>query len=95
MTVFIVTEVHIHDLSAMRAYLAAVRPLMARHGGEFLATSASGSEVIEGDPHRGIVSVQRWPDRAAFHAFWQSPEYAPLREQRHAAADSTIVALTG
>lgn len=66
------------------------RPLVAAHGGEILAISAGGADVIEGDGPPPLLAFHRWPSRECFDRFWNSPEYAPLRALRHQACDTRI-----
>lgn len=93
--IFLIAELRVRDLDAMRRYLREVRPLMERYGGEILAISAGPAEVIEGGESPALYAVHRWANRGAFDDFWRSPEYEPLRALRHASSKTRIVIFDG
>ncbi len=79
------------DVAARYAdYRAAVPELIDRHGGRYLARAAAG-ESLEGEPTAGRWHLVEFPDAAAAHAFWTSPEYADLQPLRRGAADVRAV----
>jgi uncharacterized protein (DUF1330 family) len=87
----LIAEMRVKDPAKLLEYGRLVQPMMARAGGEIVGTSATGTEVMEGDWETGLLVIQRWRSREAFDAFWQSPEYAPLMKLRHEACDTRIV----
>jgi len=44
---------------------------------------------------RCVVVVHHWDSRMAFERFWASPEYQPLKQLRHEACESDILAFDG
>lgn len=88
---YLVAELDVHDPAKLAEYGRRVQPLMAARGGEILGVSLAGAEAKEGNWDPGLLILHRWRSRADFEAFWQSPEYAPIRELRHQACEARIV----
>lgn len=81
---YIVVESNITDPSWISNYVEQVSPMVARHGGKYLARSQQ-AEVIEGPgeaPHVAIVA--EFPSREAALGFYNSAEYQPYKEARQA-----------
>ena len=76
MPAYMIVTCHITDREAfINGYGKAAAALVARHGGRYLLR-APGGEVLEGDLAPGpSMVISEWPDKAAVHAFWNSPEY--------------------
>jgi len=88
-----ITEVlQIRDSQLMAEYREAAAPLIARHGGRFLARSEPCAK-LEGDWAR--VAIVSFPDMAAAQHFYNSPEYTLLRQKRERAADARIIVIEG
>lgn len=59
------------------AYLPVANKLMAKHGGKYLARTAS-HEQVEGDGNAvGLRVIIQWPSKKAAIAFMNDEEYAP------------------
>lgn len=55
---------------------------------------ALGAEILEGEGWAGAsVVISEWPDKAAIHAFWNSPEYAEVKKLREGLADVSIMVI--
>jgi uncharacterized protein (DUF1330 family) len=67
---------------------------VARHGGRFVARGGR-LEVLEGDYAPVRVVVIEFPDVAAARGWYESPEYAPLRELRRSASSTDILIVDG
>ena len=68
------------------AYIESVGGIIAKHGGKFLARTAS-HERIEGDgPNPAVQAILEWPSKDAADAFYSDPEYKPLLDSRLAGA---------
>ena len=63
-------------------YLPVANQLVAKHGGKYLARTAS-HEQVEGEPKEaGLRIVLEWPNKEAAQAFMADPDYAPHLEAR-------------
>ena len=90
-----VIEIDISDQSWIADYERQVGSLVARHGGRILARTAT-SERIEGERESPDgVAIVEFPSRDSFQAFYDDPDYVPLREMRQSgsAAEFLLVPL--
>lgn len=72
-------------------YARPTAALVAKFGGEYLVRAPKVA-TLEGAFGDGMASViSRWPDRAALDAFYNSPEYRPLKAARAPLADCHIL----
>jgi uncharacterized protein (DUF1330 family) len=79
----------------MPAYLGVVAGLVAKHGGTYLARTAS-HERLEGDGEEAALRVLlQWPSKEAALAFMGDPEYAPHLQARAAGSVSHHVLIEG
>ena len=78
----------------MRPYLEQVEATMARYGGFYRTWLRHRVEAVEGDfgPHLGPTIVE-FPTFAQLRAWYDSPEYAPLKalRQQHMRFDVMLV----
>jgi uncharacterized protein (DUF1330 family) len=94
MSAYMVSFVTARSLDWVPDYLAAVPPIVRRHGGEFVAVAKPGAiERLEGDaPVPQSIVVFRFPSMAAIKGFLDSPEYGPFKDMRIAATDTHFFA---
>jgi uncharacterized protein (DUF1330 family) len=94
MPAFLIADIDITDPATYEDYKRQVAPLIARSGGRYVARGGR-NEVLEGDwePHR-LVGLE-FPDMAALKAWYDSPEYAPIKRIRENAAKGRLTALEG
>ena len=63
-------------------YLPTANTLVAKHGGRYLARTAS-HEQVEGKPQEAALRIiLEWPSRVAAMNFMNDPEYAPHLKAR-------------
>ncbi|GAB5561855.1 MAG: DUF1330 domain-containing protein [Synoicihabitans sp.] len=63
-------------------YIPAAGALVAKHGGKYLARTAS-HETLEGDGQLAAIRVIiEWPSKEAAHAFMNDPDYEPHLQAR-------------
>ena len=91
---YLVVQGTVSDDEAWRRYGAAVVPLIASFGGKHL-TKGGGAELLEGGHADERTAVFEFPSMDAVHAFWNSPEYVPVKELRRDAANLDIWAVPG
>ncbi len=78
---------HEGQVEALRAYEAAVIPLIADHGGEMLQRLAA--DGVGEQPHE--INIFQFPDRAALEAYMVDPRREALSIHRDAAIRRTEV----
>ncbi|MEO1258591.1 MAG: DUF1330 domain-containing protein [Bacteroidota bacterium] len=77
------------------SYLPVANKLVAKHGGKYLARTAS-HERIEGEGAEAALRiVLEWPSREAALAFMNDPEYTPHLEARTAGSASNHFLIEG
>jgi uncharacterized protein (DUF1330 family) len=76
MASYLVANYQITNSEGYAAYLAAVGPTIAAHGGKIIVAGAD-STPIEGDPGP-VTVVLEFPTRAALEGWYESPEYREI-----------------
>jgi len=94
MPAFLIADIDITNPTTYEDYKQQVAPLIMRFGGRYLARGGR-HEVLEGDwePHRLVVLEV--PDMASLEAWYDSPEYAPIKQIRENSAEGRLIALEG
>jgi uncharacterized protein (DUF1330 family) len=94
MPVYVIADIEVTDPVGYDEYKQRVPAVIAAHGGRYLARGGA-SEVLEGTwrPKRSVII--EFASLAALKAFWESPEYRPLRELRERSARSNLVVIQG
>lgn len=85
MSVYFIVQEEIHDEAAMAPYAEMAR--RAPNNGKLVAID-DAPVVIEGDWHGKRVVIIEFEDEAAFHAWYDSPEYQEALKIRLGATDS-------
>ena len=67
---------------------------VAGHGGRFIVRGGR-HETLEGDWAPLRLVILEFPDMDAARGWYESDEYAPLRELRQSASDTDIVLVDG
>lgn len=99
MTVYVVTQLRIHDAELygryMRAFIARFTEVFGKFGGKLLAADDT-PRVLEGDwgAHNKVVLME-FPDAAAFTAWATSPEYNEIATDRKAGAEAIVLLVKG
>lgn len=94
MAAYIIGRIEVTDPEAYKEYIAKVPDTVQRHGGRYLVRGGA-SEVLEGSmPDRRTVCLE-FTDREAALGWYNSPEYLPLRELRHAASIGDLFVVDG
>jgi uncharacterized protein (DUF1330 family) len=52
-------------------------------------------EVLEGEPDERSVVMFEFPTMEAIHAFWNSPDYVPIKKLREGVANINLSAFAG
>ena len=95
MPAYVIADTKITDPKRYEDYKRLASPVVARHGGEYLARGGA-LDVFEDQlwtPSRLVVI--RFPDMEAARAFAADPDYAEARAIRHATARTTLALVEG
>jgi uncharacterized protein (DUF1330 family) len=90
MPAYLIVAGSINDPHKWATYRGAVLPLIQQFGGIHL-TGGGGAELLEGT--KSTIAIFEFPSMSELHAFWESPEYASIKELRRGVADLNIWAV--
>lgn len=79
-----ITRAEVSDAEAYKRYAEAAGPVIAKHGGVYLARGGK-AELMEGEGRSRNVVIQ-FPDFASAKACYESAEYQAARANRKDAA---------
>ena len=82
------------DAEALAEYRRGNTDAVANHGGRFVVRGGD-HEVLEGEWDTRRLVVIEFPDVDAARAWWESDEYAPLKDMRRGASETNIILLEG
>ncbi|MDQ4082799.1 MAG: DUF1330 domain-containing protein [Actinomycetota bacterium] len=94
MAVYAVVNVQITDPDRYTEYRGKVPATIARYGGKYLARGGE-VEVLEGDWNPQRLVIVEFESMKRFHEWYNSPEYAPLKQVRHEATVTQFVVVEG
>ena len=94
MPAYLIADIEVTDPVGYEEYKKRVPTIIAAHGGRYLARGGA-NEVLEGTWRPRRSAIIEFPSLASVRAFWESPEYQPLREIRERSAKSNLVAVEG
>jgi uncharacterized protein (DUF1330 family) len=95
MPAYVIADVRdARDTEALLEYRRRNTDAVAHHGGRFIVR---GGEValLEGEWDTQRIVVMEFPDAAAARSWYESDEYAPLKELRQGASDTNIILVEG
>jgi uncharacterized protein (DUF1330 family) len=94
MTAYFIVQATISDEAQYQKYREAVVPFIAKFGGKLAARRAE-VQVLEGEHDTRPVVMFEFPSMEAIHAFWDSPDYPPIKKLREVIASLNIWAFPG
>ena len=75
----------------IEGYGKAAGTLVEKFGGKYILRGP-GAELLEGSFGDGAsMVISQWPDKAAVHAFWNSPEYQEVKKLREDISDCQVL----
>ena len=94
MPAFLIADVEVTDPTGYEEYKKRVSVTIAAYQGRYLARGGA-TVVLEGDwlPSRAVII--EFPSVAQLKAWYDSPEYAPLKQIRIRTAKSRMVIVEG
>jgi uncharacterized protein (DUF1330 family) len=90
----IATVTDARDQEKLAEYRDRNTGVVAAHGGRFIARGGR-HEILEGDYEPKRVVIIEFPDLDAARGWYESDEYAPLRELRRSASKTDIFVVEG
>ncbi|MGH7174303.1 MAG: DUF1330 domain-containing protein [Gemmataceae bacterium] len=84
----------ITDDELSRRYSQQVVPQIREFGGELLVARGE-ADAVEGDWQPQSVTILRFDDRASLMRWYESPEYAPLKQMRLDSNVGDIIVVDG
>lgn len=94
MPAYFVVQGTISDQARFQKYREVVVPFIAGFGGRLVAVNGK-VDVLEGEHDTRPVVMFEFPDMEAIHAFWDSPDYVPIKKLREGAATLNVWAFPG
>lgn len=90
MSAYLIVYANIDDETRFAAYVAAVQPVIAAHGGKLIARAAP-PVVLESEWPWQTVGIVEFPSMEAGEGFWHSPEYQAVKLLREGASKFQVV----
>jgi uncharacterized protein (DUF1330 family) len=94
MAVYSVANVGVTDPDRYAEYRDKVPATVAAYGGKYLARGGT-LEVLEGDWDPQSLTILEFESMERFHKWYNSPEYAPLKQLRSETAVTEYVLVEG
>ena len=94
MSAYLIADIEVTDAAGYEEYRAKVPATIAAYGGRYIARGGA-TEVLEGSWSPKRCVILEFPSTAQLKAWWDSPEYRPLRAIRERTARSNVVATEG
>lgn len=69
-------------------YIGPANRLVAKHGGKYLARTATHEQIEGADTPAALRIIIEWPSKDAAQAFMSDPEYVPHLQARTAGSTS-------
>jgi uncharacterized protein (DUF1330 family) len=91
---YLFDNLEVRDPAALASYAREASKIVAEHGGRYVAVDVV-PEVVEGDPGLRQVVLMEFPDVESARAWYDAPEYQPLKAIRHRAVRNNAVLIAG
>jgi len=94
MSAYSIVSVTIKDPQLFQQYVDGHTETLTKYSGRFVVAGPD-FELIEGVSPGDVIVVHEWPDRTAFHSWYNSDEYRPWREMRFSSAAANVILIDG
>ncbi len=94
MAAYVLVDIDIHDPAGYEEYKRVASPTVHQYGGRYLARGGR-TEVLEGSRVPARTVILEFPSAEAARAWWDSPEYRPLRAIRQRTAETSMILVEG
>jgi uncharacterized protein (DUF1330 family) len=94
MSAYVIIDIHITDPVAYEGYKLGAAPTVSLYKGRYLARGGKVT-ILEGEPDPERMVILEFPGADDALAWWNSPEYLPFKQIRHAAAHCEMLLVEG
>ena len=94
MSAYVIAEVNVTDPDLFGEYRKLVPATLEKYGGRFVVRGGA-TETKEGGWSPARIVVLEFPSMDQARKWYHSPEYKPLLDMRHKAADAKLVLVEG
>ena len=94
MPAYVVVQIAVHDPAGYEEYKALAPATVAAYGGRYLIRGGV-SQVLEGSWQPSRLVVLEFPTMAQARAWWDSPEYTPVKAVRQRCAQTEMLLIEG
>ena len=95
MSAYVVGRVNASEWSWLKEYSAATSALIEKHGGRYVAQGGKASALEGSEPLPAAFVIIEFPDVASATAWFEDPEYQPLKALRQANASVELSLIEG
>ena len=94
MKAYMIAHIEVTNPELMAKYREKVPAIVEKYGGKYLVRGGD-SVLLEGDFFKHRMVLLEFPNREAAEKFYNSEEYAPIKQMRLAAGNNTSVIVDG
>ena len=94
MTAFLIADIEVTDPVGFDEYKRLANDTITAYGGKYVVRGGD-FEVLEGDWSPKRIVILEFPSMSSLKAWYDSPEYAPLKRIREMSANSRFVIVEG
>lgn len=94
MAVYVVAQGRVENPELLARYVEKAVPTIGAHGGRIVAFDET-PDVVEGTVDHPRTVIVEFPTRAAFRAWYDSPQYQAILPSRLEAAPGTLIVANG
>ncbi|MGV7212166.1 DUF1330 domain-containing protein [Bradyrhizobium sp. UFLA05-112] len=94
MPAYVISEVEVHDKSAMEAYRTLAAKTIAQYDGRYLVRGGA-AEVVEGGPPARTIIIVEFPSIVRARQWYASVEYAEALKLRRTALERRLIFVDG
>ena len=94
MKTYLIAHIEVTNPELMEKYRAQVPKIVTKYQGKYLVRGGE-SKVIEGNYFTHRIVLLEFPDRKCADDFYNSEDYAPLKELRMQAGNNSSVIVEG
>lgn len=90
MSVYVITQISIHDRDAYEKYQSRFIDVFKKFDGKLLAADVN-PQVVEGVWNHEKVVLMEFADENSFQDWASSPDYQEIAKDRHAGSNATVL----